>query len=120
MSLCYPPPVAARYSAPAGELHPTVTLVEAGVQTFGPTVYGCPGLNPTHDLRCGLHRLFEQFVDERSEGRLPDFVTHPHTSAIGLAAFYGFVSGDDGANTFRPDEPINRVEVAKIIALAAE
>ena len=65
---------AARLSS-AAEPHPTVALVETGVRTHGPGVYGCLGINPGRDLRCELHRLFEQFVDERSEGRLPDFVS---------------------------------------------
>ncbi len=50
---------------------------------------------------------------------------HRHSAAIALAAFYGFVQGDTDAdghalNTFRPNDPINRAEVAKIIALARE
>ncbi len=51
--------------------------------------------------------------------------THPHSAAIALAAFYGFVSGDTGPdgtplNRFRPDAPMNRAEVAKLIALVRE
>ncbi len=51
--------------------------------------------------------------------------SHPYSQAIGLAAYSGLVTGDttaDGTllNRFRPDEPINRAEVAKIIALAKE
>lgn len=51
--------------------------------------------------------------------------THPHSRAIGLAAYSGFIQGDtapDGTplNRFRPDEAINRAEVAKIIAMARE
>ncbi len=51
--------------------------------------------------------------------------THRFAPAITVAAVYGLVEGDkDGAGqplgTFRPDDPINRAEVAKIIALAAE
>ncbi len=50
---------------------------------------------------------------------------HPFAHAIATAAFYGFVEGDKGPdgnplNRFRPDDPINRAEVAKIIALAVE
>jgi hypothetical protein len=50
---------------------------------------------------------------------------HPYSAAIGLAAYYGFVTGDVGPdgtplNRFRPDEPMNRAEVAKLIALAME
>jgi hypothetical protein len=48
-----------------------------------------------------------------------------HSVAIALAAFYGFIQGYTDAdghalNTFRPNDPINRAEVAKIIALARE
>ena len=51
-------------------------------------------------------------------------LTHPYTHAI-AASFFGRVQGDtapDGTplNRFRPDEPINRAEVSKIIALARE
>ncbi|MFH1444094.1 MAG: S-layer homology domain-containing protein [Candidatus Peregrinibacteria bacterium] len=51
--------------------------------------------------------------------------SHPYSQAIGLAAYSGLVTGDttaDGTllNRFRPDDPINRAEVAKIIALAKE
>jgi len=50
---------------------------------------------------------------------------HPHTNAIAAATFFGLVQGDLDAegkplNRFRPDDPINRAEVAKIIALAKE
>ncbi|MEK7563805.1 MAG: S-layer homology domain-containing protein, partial [Patescibacteria group bacterium] len=50
---------------------------------------------------------------------------HPYSAAIALATFAGFVTGDtapDGAllNRFRPDDSINRAEVAKIIALVKE
>ncbi|MDD5025921.1 MAG: S-layer homology domain-containing protein [Candidatus Peribacteraceae bacterium] len=50
---------------------------------------------------------------------------HPYAPAIVVATTYGLVSGDMDAsgnplNTFRPDEPINRAEVAKIIALVKE
>ena len=52
-------------------------------------------------------------------------VKHPHSNAIATATFYGLVTGDmdrDGNPTgaFRPDDPINRAEVAKIIALVKE
>jgi DNA segregation ATPase FtsK/SpoIIIE-like protein len=51
--------------------------------------------------------------------------SHPYSQAIGLAAYSGFISGDTGEdgqplNRFRPDDPINRAEVAKIIALVKE
>ena len=50
---------------------------------------------------------------------------HPHSTAIAAATFFGLVQGDLDAegkplNRFRPDDPINRAEVAKIIALAKE
>jgi hypothetical protein len=51
--------------------------------------------------------------------------THKYAKAITVAAAYGLVEGDkkpDGTptGTFRPDSPMNRAEVAKIIALARE
>ena len=50
---------------------------------------------------------------------------HPYSTAIAAATFFGLVQGDLDAegkplNRFRPDDPINRAEVAKIIALAKE
>ncbi|MDD5103428.1 MAG: S-layer homology domain-containing protein, partial [Candidatus Peribacteraceae bacterium] len=51
--------------------------------------------------------------------------SHPYARAIAMATYLELVSGDLDAsghplNRFRPDEPINRAEVAKIIALAKE
>lgn len=48
---------------------------------------------------------------------------HPHAQAIGVAYLYGLIDGDtnpDGTpkGTVRPDDQVNRAEVAKIIALA--
>ncbi|MFH0838191.1 MAG: S-layer homology domain-containing protein [Patescibacteria group bacterium] len=40
--------------------------------------------------------------------------SHKHAAFIALAKELGIVSGDDNTGTFRPDEPINRAEVAKI------
>lgn len=50
---------------------------------------------------------------------------HPHAKAIATAQFYGIIKGDtdgDGQplGTFRPDETINRAEVAKMIATLTE
>jgi hypothetical protein len=43
--------------------------------------------------------------------------THPFAKAIATAAFYGFI---DSGTQFRPDDPINRAEAARLIALARE
>jgi hypothetical protein len=56
-------------------------------------------------------------------GQQPSFSdvpgTHPYAGAIATAAFYGLVQGNpDG--TFRPDAPVNRAEVAKLIATLHE
>jgi len=50
---------------------------------------------------------------------------HPYANAIAVATFYALIEGDTDSSgnptgTFRPDEPINRAEVSKIIALAKE
>jgi hypothetical protein len=55
----------------------------------------------------------------------PGVVPPPRRYRRPLADFNGFIEGDknpDGQllNRFRPDEPINRAEVAKIIALVRE
>lgn len=39
---------------------------------------------------------------------------HPHAAFIEYAKRLGIVSGDSDADTFRPDDPINRAEAAKI------
>ncbi len=39
----------------------------------------------------------------------------PYADAIATATTLGIVSGDEGKKTFRPDAPINRAEVAKMI-----
>lgn len=41
-----------------------------------------------------------------------------NTAAVVTAAKLGIVSGDDGKTTFRPNDAINRAEVAKIVSLA--
>ncbi len=51
--------------------------------------------------------------------------SHPYVQAISAAAAYGIVEGDKAPddtalNTFRPNDPINRAEVAKIISLLKE
>jgi hypothetical protein len=63
-------------------------------------------------------------------GKTPSFFTdvpdnHPYNKAIATATFYGIVEGDTDAsgntlNTFRPNDQINRAEVAKIIVLLRE
>ncbi|MBU1124195.1 DUF2341 domain-containing protein [Patescibacteria group bacterium] len=50
---------------------------------------------------------------------------HPYARAIATATFIELIEGDSDTsgnklNTFRPDEPINRAEVAKIVAIAKE
>lgn len=41
--------------------------------------------------------------------------SHQHADYIQYAKEAGVISGDTGKNTFRPDAPINRAEVAKIL-----
>ncbi|MCK5019085.1 MAG: S-layer homology domain-containing protein [Candidatus Peribacteraceae bacterium] len=47
-------------------------------------------------------------------------ISHPYSNAIDTASYFGIISGDEGANTFRPNDEINRAEVAKIIAMVME
>ncbi len=42
----------------------------------------------------------------------------PYAAAIATATELGIVSGDAGRTTFRPNAPINRAEVAKMVVLA--
>lgn len=42
----------------------------------------------------------------------------PYARGILTATMLGIVSGDDGTNNFRPNDPINRAEVAKMIVEA--
>lgn len=43
---------------------------------------------------------------------------HPYIQAIATASSLGIVSGDAGQDTFRPDDSVNRAEVAKMVVLA--
>lgn len=43
-----------------------------------------------------------------------------YSKAVSTGTILGIVSGDDNANTFRPNAPINRAEVAKMIVMALE
>lgn len=43
-----------------------------------------------------------------------------YAPVVATATRLGIVSGDDGQNTFRPNAPINRAEVAKMITLALQ
>lgn len=43
-----------------------------------------------------------------------------YAKAVSTGTTLGIVSGDDNVNTFRPNAPINRAEVAKMIVLALE
>jgi hypothetical protein len=50
---------------------------------------------------------------------------HPYAPALSVAAIYGIIDGDTDelgvpTGTVRPDAPVNRAEVAKILALARE
>ncbi len=45
-------------------------------------------------------------------------VTNMFWPPITAAAKLGIISGDDGSNKFRPNDPVNRAEVAKMLALA--
>ena len=42
---------------------------------------------------------------------------HPYEQSIATAYLYGIVEGDDGVSTVRPDDTMNRAEVAKMIAI---
>ncbi len=43
-----------------------------------------------------------------------------YAAAIATATQLGIVSGDDGKTTFRPDAPVNRAEVAKMVIRALQ
>lgn len=63
-------------------------------------------------------------VDPHSTSVFDDVpATHPYNYAIAMAAFLNLIEGDtddygNPLNRFRPDDPINRAEVAKIITRA--
>ena len=46
--------------------------------------------------------------------------SHKYANAIETATADSIVSGDGGASTFRPNSPVNRAEVAKIVFRAME
>ncbi|MBP9750482.1 MAG: S-layer homology domain-containing protein [Candidatus Peribacteraceae bacterium] len=92
------------------------------VQAFDASVFP-PGIDPLRPatraevIQTILEALGIQINDERAPY---DDVPrgHPFEAAISTATTLGFVSGDDGSDKFRPNEPINRAEVAKMLALA--
>lgn len=46
--------------------------------------------------------------------------SHEHADFIQFAKELGIISGDEGTSNFRPDDPVNRAEVAKIISKILE
>lgn len=70
-----------------------------------------------------VHTLLEALDIPMKNGVLPysDVPTDSvHAAAIATATKLGIISGDEGKTTFRPDAPINRAEVAKVIMAAWE
>ena len=74
-----------------------------------------------------LHYALKAFEVDAPEGNPPfnDSKSHKYKNDIAYAYALGIISGDinaDGSEkgTFRPDDPINRAEVAKIAKLAIE
>lgn len=69
-----------------------------------------------------LHYVLKAFGISAPEGNPPfsDSKYHQYKNDIAYAYALEIVSGDDGAGTFRPDDNINRAEVAKIVKLAIE
>lgn len=76
-----------------------------------------------------IQTLLEVLDIPVADKQVPTFgdvsLSHPYAHAIATAEFYGLIEGDrdsDGQllNRFRPDSPISRAEVAKIVALARE
>lgn len=58
-----------------------------------------------------------QEVDDCGYSDVAD--THPHYYAVCLATNQGIVSGDSDADTFRPNDPVTRAEVSKILVNAS-
>lgn len=70
-----------------------------------------------------VHTLLEALGIAIHEGDLPYSdvpADSPHAHEIATATDLGIVSGDDGKKTFRPNAPINRAEVAKMVMKALE
>lgn len=68
-----------------------------------------------------IHTILEALGIPMESGNLPygDVPKdHPYASAIATATKLGFIAGDDGTNDFRPNDPINRAEVAKMLTFA--
>jgi hypothetical protein len=78
------------------------------------------GLNEPAKRAEVLHYVLKAFDIEAPNGTPPfaDSVSHQYKNDIAYAYALDIVSGDDGKDTFRPDDPINRAEVAKIAKLA--
>lgn len=69
-----------------------------------------------------LHYVLKAFGIDAPDGNPPfsDSTSHKYKNDIAYAYALEIVSGDDGKGTFRPNDPVNRAEVAKIVKLAIE
>ena len=90
-------------------------------------ITGSTDLNAPASRADVLHYVLKAFGIVAPDGNPPfgDSVTHRYKNDIAFAYALEIVSGDKNADgsekgTFRPDDPINRVEVAKIAKLAIE
>lgn len=68
-----------------------------------------------------VHTILEALGIDPAKGDIPYSdvpADSPYAESIVTATKLGIVSGDDGKATFRPDEPVNRAEVAKMVVAA--
>ena len=88
---------------------------------------GSQGLNDTASRAEVLHYVLKAFGITVPEGTPPfsDSTSHKYKNDVAYAYALEIVSGDKDENgnekgTFRPNDPVNRAEVAKIVKLAIE
>lgn len=108
---------AAAYIAKGEELH--LDVLTSGLDVHAPATRG----EVIHTILEVLHIPLIANIDlvKESYSDLP--ASHPYAKAIVTATLHGLIEGDTDENgsllsTVRPDDRINRAEVAKIIALA--
>lgn len=86
------------------------------------------GLQQSHDLNGSasraevLHYILRAFGATVPSGTPPfaDSASHTYKDDIAYAYALEIISGDAGGDTFRPNDPVNRAEVAKMLKLSIE
>lgn len=93
------------------------------VQAYDAAVFSTGTIDPEAPATRGevIHTILEALGIPMAETESPYSdvsKSHDYASAIATATKLGIISGDKGTKNFRPNDPINRAEVAKMLSLA--